>query len=147
MPAHPHQPAPTFPDWSTGPAKTAAAILLVLAGGLGLVSTFGREHSRAGVSPAAAGPGPGAPAAAALVSARIDLNTATRAEFESLPGIGPTLARRIIDHRGTRGPFRTVEELDRVSGIGPVTMERLRPFVTVSGENGSEVQSPVPSSR
>jgi competence protein ComEA len=57
--------------------------------------------------------------------ARVSLNTASQAEIESLPGVGPTLARRIIENR----PYRSVEELERVKGIGPKLLERLKPLV------------------
>ncbi|MCC6677773.1 MAG: helix-hairpin-helix domain-containing protein [Phycisphaerales bacterium] len=63
--------------------------------------------------------------------ARINLNTATAAELELLPGIGPGLAQRIIEHREKAGRFRTVAELDKVKGIGPRTIDKLRPLVSV----------------
>lgn len=63
--------------------------------------------------------------------ARINLNTATAAELELLPGIGPVVAARIIDHRTKNGPFKTITALDAVKGIGPKTIESLRPLVTV----------------
>jgi competence protein ComEA len=56
---------------------------------------------------------------------RISLNSASPRDLESLPGIGPVLAQRIIESR----PFYGVDELIKVSGIGPVTLERLRPLV------------------
>ena len=56
---------------------------------------------------------------------RISLNSATAAELESLPGVGPATARRIIAGR----PYGRVDDLIRVSGIGPKTLERLRPRV------------------
>lgn len=67
------------------------------------------------------------------IAKKINLNAATQEELELLPGIGPALASRIIEHRNTRGPFRRVEDLARVSGIGPRTLERIRPHVTVAG--------------
>ena len=56
---------------------------------------------------------------------RISLNSSNRRDLESLPGIGPVLAERIIEAR----PFFGVDELIKVSGVGPVTLERLRPLV------------------
>lgn len=61
--------------------------------------------------------------------AQVDLNTATQSELESLPGIGPAKARAILEYRQQHGPFLSVEELAKVKGIGPATVERLRPEV------------------
>lgn len=72
-------------------------------------------------------PAPAAPAPAPV--GPVDLNHATAAELERLPGIGPALAARIVADREANGPFRSVDDLDRVRGIGPATVERLRPFV------------------
>ena len=58
-------------------------------------------------------------------SAPIDINRATLDDLITLPGIGPALAQRIIDYRSEHGPFRSVEELERVSGIGPQTVSGL----------------------
>ena len=55
----------------------------------------------------------------------IDINRATLDDLISLPGIGPALAQRIIDYRSEHGPFQSVEELERVSGIGPQTVQGL----------------------
>jgi competence protein ComEA len=60
----------------------------------------------------------------------IDVNRATVDELQSLPGVGPKLARRIADERAKR-PFTSIDDLRRVSGIGPKTLEKLRPVVTV----------------
>ncbi|MGB9594353.1 MAG: helix-hairpin-helix domain-containing protein, partial [Anaerolineae bacterium] len=61
----------------------------------------------------------------------LNLNTATAAELEQLPGIGPALAARIVQYRQEHGPFRTVDALLLVSGIGPSTLEKIRGLVTV----------------
>ncbi len=61
----------------------------------------------------------------------VNINTADLALLDTLPGIGPTTAQRIIDYRDANGPFQTVDDLLKVAGIGPVRLERLRPFVTV----------------
>jgi competence protein ComEA len=61
----------------------------------------------------------------------IDLNTATAEELESLPGIGPTIAAAIVEHRERNGAFRSVEDLLDVPGIGPARLDELRDAVTV----------------
>jgi competence protein ComEA len=61
----------------------------------------------------------------------VDLNRASEADLEALPGIGPALAQAIIDHREQQGPFRSVDDLADVRGIGPAKMEQLRPLVKV----------------
>lgn len=63
---------------------------------------------------------------------KVDLNTATLAELGTLPGIGPQLAKRIVEHREWKGPFEKIEQLTNVPGIGPATLLRLRDRVTVS---------------
>ncbi|HEV8250026.1 MAG TPA: helix-hairpin-helix domain-containing protein [Gaiellaceae bacterium] len=59
----------------------------------------------------------------------IHLNTATSEQLETIPGVGPVTAQRIIDFREQNGPFRSVDELDAVSGIGPKRLEELRGLV------------------
>ena len=61
----------------------------------------------------------------------LDLNRATAEELVELPGIGPVLAERIVAFREEHGPFRSVEDLLQVSGIGEATLEALRPYITV----------------
>lgn len=61
----------------------------------------------------------------------IDVNTASPAELEALPGIGEVLAQRIVDHRTEHGPFATVEDLLDVSGIGEAILADIRDLVTV----------------
>jgi competence protein ComEA len=61
----------------------------------------------------------------------ININTASQAELESLPGIGPTTAQKIIAYRETNGPFVTTQDIINVSGIGPGTYERIKDLITV----------------
>lgn len=61
---------------------------------------------------------------------RVDLNTAEAGELEQLPGIGPALAERILDHRSRHGPFGSLEELAAVRGIGPTILEDVADQVT-----------------
>ena len=60
-----------------------------------------------------------------------ELNQADRAALEQVPGIGPTLAKAIEDHRTKKGPFKSVDELRQVKGIGPATLDKVRPFLRV----------------
>lgn len=62
----------------------------------------------------------------------VDVNAADEAELQRLPGVGPTLARRIVDVRGT-DRFKSVEDLRKVKGIGVKTLENLRPYVVCRG--------------
>ena len=59
----------------------------------------------------------------------LELDRAAAPEWERLPGIGPSLAARIVADRAERGPFRSPEGLLRVRGIGPRTLERIRPYL------------------
>lgn len=65
------------------------------------------------------------------VPGKTNVNTAPTAELERLPGIGPALAARIVAYREKHGPFRTVDDLLAVSGIGPKTLDGFRDLVTV----------------
>lgn len=61
----------------------------------------------------------------------VNLNRATAAELEALPGIGPSLAAQIVAWRDQHGPFSSVEDLDEVPGIGPAILDRVRTLATV----------------
>lgn len=62
---------------------------------------------------------------------KVNLNTADAAALDTLPKVGPVLAQRIVDWRKEHGPFKSVEELDSVDGVGPKMLEALLPLVTV----------------
>ncbi|HMC53976.1 MAG TPA: helix-hairpin-helix domain-containing protein [Gemmatimonadaceae bacterium] len=64
---------------------------------------------------------------------KVDLDKATEAEIEALPGIGPALAHRIVSFRDSAGQFGQIEAICEVSGIGPALAKRLRPLVTFTG--------------
>ena len=61
----------------------------------------------------------------------ININRGTKAEFDSLTGIGPVIASRIINYRNTNGPFLALDDLLKVSGIGSKTLERIRPRLSL----------------
>lgn len=83
-------------------------------------------------APGGAAPGAGTPGAPGTTpDALVNLNTADLATLETLPGVGPVLAQRIIDWRTEHGGFTSVEELGEVSGVGDKTYATLAPEVTV----------------
>ncbi|MDA3021883.1 MAG: ComEA family DNA-binding protein [Actinomycetota bacterium] len=106
---------------AVGGAKTAKALGSV---NLARVLVDGEQI----VVGAAAGVVIGAPIDA---NGLLNLNTATASDFESLPGIGPVLAARLLQWRATNGVFRSIDELGEVSGIGPSILEQIRPRVRV----------------
>ncbi len=61
----------------------------------------------------------------------VNINSATLEELDTLPGIGPVTAQKIIDFREANGPFASVEAIQDVAGIGPATFERLKDLITV----------------
>jgi competence protein ComEA len=62
----------------------------------------------------------------------VDVNTGTWIDWMQLEGIGPGLAHRIEADRRLNGPFQTIDDVGRVPGIGPVTLDRIRPWLTIS---------------
>lgn len=83
------------------------------------------------VSVGRTGASAGEPGAPGTVPAIVDLNTATVAELEALPGVGPATAGAIVEHRERNGPFSTVDDLLAVTGIGPAKLEAIRAAATV----------------
>ncbi|MGQ5263883.1 helix-hairpin-helix domain-containing protein [Micromonospora sp. ZYX-F-536] len=86
-----------------------------------------------GVTPPPVPGGPAGPAAggAAPAAGPLNLNTATLAQLDALPGVGPVLAQRILTHRDQHGGFKSVGDLRQVDGIGDARYEQLKDLVTV----------------
>ena len=103
--------------------------------GAGLLAAIGPHLAFSGPSPAAVPlpitpTQPGAPAEPTGAGS-VDLNLADAASLDALPGVGPARARAIIQYRQANGPFRAVQELSRVPGIGPAALARLQGRVRV----------------
>jgi competence protein ComEA len=116
MDASPGQPQPPPPASHRG-AQLALGVVIALLFGLLAFRGYGN--------------GLGARPTQAVQPALTDLNRADRAQLEQVPGIGPGLAKRIDDHRRDKGPFRSVEELRQVRGIGPATLDKVRAYLHV----------------
>ncbi|MCE5204098.1 MAG: ComEA family DNA-binding protein [Coriobacteriales bacterium] len=116
----------------TGNAAVGAINLArVLADGEQVYLPTSDEVSDTAAPGAAGGAGGGlSPPGAGAPSAKIDINTATAAELDALPGVGPATAQKIVDDRAANGPFKTVEDLMRVSGIGQKKFDALKDLIT-----------------
>jgi competence ComEA-like helix-hairpin-helix protein len=116
--------------------RSATGVLGMITAGLALAALAAQHSPRPAALPVQRDrPPSAAPTAPALRALRdgerIDINRAPAADLELLPGVGPTLARRIVAHRAARGPFGAPEELLQVQGIGGRTLERLAPLITL----------------
>ena len=80
------------------------------------------------------------PAAKAASSGPVNLNTATVAQLETLPGIGKSTAERILEYRAKSGGFKKIEDLMNVRGIGEKSFLKLKPLVTVSPAKGGSAE-------
>ena len=78
-----------------------------------------------------------------VVMAAVNINTATKEELTSLKGIGEKRAQDIIDYRTKNGPFKSVDDLEKVPGIGPGTMKQIRSELTTTGK--TVIDKPAPS--
>lgn len=81
-------------------------------------------------SPPVAPPARSGSGSASSETGLVNINIASAQELETLPGVGPAIAQRIIDHRTEHGPFQAVEDIMDVKGIGPATFEELRDWIT-----------------
>ena len=68
----------------------------------------------------------------------VNVNSATVAQFEALPGIGPSMAQRIVTYRDKNGPFKKLEDLMNIQGIGEKSFLKLRPFLTIGGQGDAK---------
>lgn len=92
----------------------------------------GQGRGDSGAAAASGAPGDsGGAAGPSSQEARININTATASQLEDLPGIGPALAQRIVEHRDSHGPFASVDDLTDVPGIGQAKLDALRQEATV----------------
>lgn len=71
--------------------------------------------------------------AAVVLEGQVNINTASAAELELLPGIGPSIAQRIVDYREDH-PFKQRNNIRRVKGVGPKTFDKIKDFLIVEGE-------------
>ncbi len=142
-----------MPAWT--PAERRGALLVALLLSLGATRDLWRAtHPRTPPPPPATADGSGGRPAAGVATRverpgpvpgeaapAVDLNQAGLAELDALPGIGPVLAGRILEHRNAHGPFREPEDLLAVPGIGPRLLERLRPRIRVGSPATAETGS------
>jgi competence protein ComEA len=84
---------------------------------------------------------------AAPVYAALNINTATQAELQTLQGIGPAKAKAIIDYRKKNGLFKSTNDLEKVNGIGPGIMKRVRKDITVGGAAAKKEIDPLPGKK
>jgi competence ComEA-like helix-hairpin-helix protein len=137
----PLKPGAVAPEKNTWPFPTAwpshAQLAVVVLGGCVLVllaiHTYG--YQRWGTLPSTI-------QRRTSLGHRIELNSADHAELLQLPGVGDSLAQRIEDYRRRHGPFQDVNQLAAVRGVGPKTLERLRPWLRVRSESSTNAVAP-----
>ena len=136
---HTRNAGPAGPDNPRMLGRRSIGALGAISAALGLAALAGQPPRTPVAPPPSSAPQQHRPQAQASTGAlqalrdgrRIDLNRASAADLELLPGIGPSLAQRIVEDRGTHGAFGSIDALRRVHGIGPRTIERLRALVQI----------------
>ena len=83
------------------------------------------------VPPPASGDGTPGRSGEVPLTAKVNINTAAADELDTLPGIGAEMARRIMDYRAANGPFKSIEDIQQVTGIGDATYQKLKDRITV----------------
>jgi comEA protein len=106
-------------NWKT--TLASAALITMLAGSAGTRVVEASQETKS-----------------ATVASVVNLNTATEAELQALPGLGPAIAKRIVDYRQKSGGFKKVEDLMNVQGIGEKSFLRLKPLLTVAAPRNAE---------
>lgn len=136
--------------WGFTPSEQRAVLLLLSTFGLGIVVWWYRAsqpppevnpaelatfenflHAASKDSSPLALPVPAKTSSAVAPTTRLDLNTATYNDLVKLPGIGPVMAKRILEFRATNGRFKRLQDLRKVKGIGVKTYEKLTPWLSV----------------
>jgi competence protein ComEA len=107
--------------------RIVMVVLLIL--GFGIAAQAGQEAPRRAT-----------PAAKASAGSPLNLNTATVAQLETLPGIGKSTAQRILEYREKSGGFKKIEDLMNVRGIGEKSFLKLKPLVSVSAAQGGNAE-------
>lgn len=126
--------------------RAACLIGMILASAMSAplpVRAAGESQAKPGAekaAPAAASSRPAAGRAAARLrattAAPVNVNAATVAQLQTLPGVGASTAQRIVDYRQKNGGFKKIEELMNVKGVGEKSFLKLKPFVVVSADRG-----------
>jgi len=78
---------------------------------------------------------------------QVNINTATSDQLQLLPRVGPALAGRIIEFREANGPFKAIEDLLRVRGVGERSFDNLRPYLTINGQTTLREKVRIPRQR
>jgi competence protein ComEA len=119
----PSKPRPTLPIWVLRRMDQAGVALLVV---VGLTGTIAWWIAQGGLSGRLVELERASPQTARFT---VDVNAAEWPELAALPGVGPTLAKRIVDHRQQFGRFRDLSDLRQVRGMGPITLQRIEPYL------------------